>query len=107
LRNIRFVSYFTILLILLQSFFAVANSLDFHAIDPQHLEEVHQHSDDNSVDGVDGVDGLDGETFYQSVKKTNDANDANHDSNTKNATARHHNPIDCHHGGHCNGTHVQ
>ena len=101
MRNIRFVSYFTILLILLQSFFAVANSLDFHAIDPQHLEEVHQHSDDNSVDG------LDGETFYQSVKKTNDANDANYDSNTKNATASHHNPIDCHHGGHCNGTHVQ
>ena len=67
MRNIRFVSYFTILLVLLQSFSAVANSLDFHAIDPQHLVEVHQHSDDDSVDGVSDEDG---EPFYQSVKKS-------------------------------------
>ena len=98
MKNIRFVSYFTILLILLQSFSAVANSLEFHAIDPQHLEEVHQHSDDNNIGDVDE------KPLYQFLKKNDDAND---DNSTKNATASHHNPTDCHHCGHCNGTHIQ
>ena len=33
MKDIKFISYFTIMLILLQSFSAVANSLDFHATD--------------------------------------------------------------------------
>lgn len=98
MRNVRFVSYFTILLILLQSFSAVANSLDFHATDPQHLVEVHQHSDDNHVDDVDE------KPFYPFVKKTSTADDFD---NTKNAATSYHNPNDCHHCGHCNGTHIQ
>jgi hypothetical protein len=110
MRNTRFVSYFTILLILLQSFSAVANSLDFHATDPQHLVEVHQHSDDNNVDDVDDVDSLDREPFHRFMKKPNDANDANDFNNVsdaKNVTTSYHNPTDCHHYGHCNGTHIQ
>ena len=81
MNNIRFVSYLTIMLILLQSFSAVANSLDFHATDPQHLQQEHQHSDDHVNGSVD---------------------DGKEDS-----IADHHNPADCHHCGHCNGTHIQ
>jgi len=104
MRNTRFVSYFTILLILLQSFSAVANSLDFHATDPQHLVEVHQHSDNNNVADVDS---LDREPFHRFMKKPNDANDFNNVSDAKNVTTSYHNPTDCHHCGHCNGTHIQ
>lgn len=69
----------------------MANSLDFHATDPQHLLEVHQHSDDYSVDGLE-------QKPYRFVKKT---------TNPKNITDSHHNPTDCHHCGHCSGTHIQ
>jgi hypothetical protein len=92
LENIRFISYFTIALILFQSFSAVANSVDFHATDPQHLQKVHQHSDDHSVGS------LNEEPSDKRVKKRSDSKDA---------TASHHNPADCHHCGHCNGTHIQ
>jgi hypothetical protein len=80
MKNIRFVSYFTIMLILFQSFSAVANSLDFHAIDPQHLGSVNEKPPEKPLN------------------KLNDINDT---------TASQHNPADCHHCGHCNGTHVQ
>lgn len=76
------------MLILFQSFSAVANSLDFHAIDPQHLQQVHQHSDDHVIN-------------LDNVSTTDKLSDGN------NSTASQHNPADCHHCGHCNGTHVQ
>jgi hypothetical protein len=88
MKTTRFVNYFTIILILLQSFSTVANSLDFHANDPQHLQQEHQHSDDhiNNADNVTIADQL---------------------NDNKSPTANQHNPADCHHCGHCNGTHVQ
>jgi hypothetical protein len=92
MKNMRFVSYFTIMLILFQSFSAVANSLDFHAIDPQHLQQEHQHSDDHIIGNVNE------EPPEKPLNKLNDGNDT---------TASQHNPADCHHCGHCNGTHVQ
>ncbi len=92
MKHIRFVSYFTIMLILSQSFSAVANSLDFHAADPQHFQQDHQHLDDHVVDSTDA------EPSNKFVKKLNDGKDT---------TASHHNPADCHHCGHCHGTHVQ
>lgn len=80
------------MLILFQSFSAVANSLDFHATDPQHLLQEHQHSDDHINGSVNEE---------PSDKAVNTLNDA------KNTTVSQHNPADCHHCGHCNGTHVQ
>ena len=79
------------MLILFQSFSAVANLLDFHTIDPQHLQQEHQHSDDHSIGSVNE------EPPEKPLKKFNDVNDT---------TDSQHNPIDCHHCGHCNGTHV-
>lgn len=80
------------MLILLQSFSAVANSLDFHSIDTQHIQQEHQHSDDHVVDSADA------EPSDKLVKKLNDGKDT---------TASHHNPADCHHCGHCQGAHAQ
>lgn len=73
------------MLIFFQSFSAVANSLDFHATDPQHLQQEHQHSDDHVIGSVN----------EEPLHKLNDTN------------ASQHNPADCHHCGHCNATHVQ
>ena len=92
MKNIRFVSFFTIMLIIFQSFSAVANSLDFHAIDPQHLQQEHQHSDDHIIGSVSE------EPTEKPVNKHTNVNDT---------TASQHNPADCHHCGHCNATHVQ
>lgn len=75
------------MLILFQSFSAVANSLDFHATDLQHLQQQHQHSDDH----------ISGSVNEKSVNKPNDG---------KNTVVSQHNPADCHHCGHCNGTHL-
>jgi cytochrome c553 len=84
MKNLKRISYIMISLILFQSFSAVANSLDFHAIDTQHLQHEHQHSEHNQ---------------------------ASNDMPTKvlgeSAKAEHHNPADCHHCGHCHGTHAQ
>ena len=80
------------MLILFQSFSAVANSLDIHATDPQHLQQEHQHSDDHRLGSVS-------EEPSAKLVKTFD--------NGKNTTVSEHNPADCHHCGHCNGTHVQ
>ncbi|MFQ3197122.1 MAG: hypothetical protein ACI8R9_001878 [Paraglaciecola sp.] len=72
-------------LILFQSFSAVANSLDYHAIDSQHLSEVHEHQlGDNSIN---------------EMTQTNADNSLTTDSS--------HNPADCHHCGHCHGSHAQ
>lgn len=92
MKNIRFVSYFTIMLILFQSFSAVAKSLDFHATDPQHLQQSHQHSGDHVIGSVNE------EPSENPVNKLVDG---------KNTTASQHSSADCHHCGHCNGTHVQ
>lgn len=71
-------------LILFQSFSAVANSLDFHAIDTQHLQHEHDHAEHSSDAPVSAVI----------------------DVSEDDATG-HHNPADCHHCGHCHGTHAQ
>jgi hypothetical protein len=92
MKNRRLVSYFTIVLILFQSFSAIANSLDFHATDPAHLQQIHQHSDNHNAAKMEHG------PSKQQVKKLDDA---------KGTPASHHNPADCHHCGHCNGTHLQ
>jgi hypothetical protein len=91
MKNIRFVSYITIMLILFQSFSTVANSLDYHATDPQHLQQAHQDSIGHTIKSI--ID----EPSDKQVKKLNDS---------KGTTVSQHNPADCHHCGHCNGTHV-
>ena len=80
------------MLILFQSFSAVANLLDFHTIDPQHLQQAHQHSDDHVIGSVNA------EPSEKPVNKLGDG---------KNMTDSQHSSADCHHCGHCNGTHVQ
>ena len=49
MKNLKRISYIVISLILFQSFSAVANSLDFHAIDIQHLQHEHKHSEHEQV----------------------------------------------------------
>ena len=80
------------MLILFQSFSAVANSLDFHETDPQHLQQEHQHSDDHHLGSVSE------EPSDKLIKNLDKG---------KNTTTSEHNPADCHHCGHCNGTHIQ
>ena len=77
-------SYIMIMLILFQSFYAVANSLDFHAIDTQHLQHEHNHAEHD-----------------KSLSST-----STQDVSTDQVKGQH-NPADCHHCGHCHGTHVQ
>ncbi|MFT4941199.1 MAG: hypothetical protein ACI88A_004263 [Paraglaciecola sp.] len=78
-------SFVLVWLILFQSFSAVANSLDYHAIDSQHLSEVHEHQlGDNSI---------------------NEMTQTSADISLPGDNS--HNPADCHHCGHCNGSHAQ
>ena len=71
------------MLIVLQSFSAVANSLDFHVTDTQHLQHKHDHAEhDKRLFDINAQD----------------IRDDNRDR---------HNPADCHHCGHCDGSHVQ
>jgi hypothetical protein len=79
----KMTSYIVIMLILFQSFTAVASSLDFHTVDVTHLSEIHEHEKDD-VSFSDET--------ASSVQSTSD-----------NA----HNPSDCHHCGHCHGSHTQ
>lgn len=72
-----------IMLILFQSFSAVANSLDFHTIDSEHLQHDHDHAE-----------------HKKRLPKIN-AQDTSDDK------SGHHNPADCHHCGHCHGSHAQ
>lgn len=80
--NSRGLSYLTIMLILFQSFSAMANLRNFHDAEPSHLQqEDKQISDDNPSDKF--------------VQKLND---------DKNKSARYHDIADCDHCGHCHGT---
>ena len=67
-----------ILAIVLQSFNAVSALLDAHQVDAQHLETVHDHASDTKSVIEDQV---------------TDAGDDDHNIN------------DCHHCGHCSGSH--
>jgi hypothetical protein len=91
--NMRVTSYLLISLILFQSFSAVANSLDFHDIDSQHLNEVHEHQlgDNTPAEKT------------QIHLKSNVVNDQTGSASIDIS----HNPADCHHCGHCHGTHTQ
>tara|TARA_R110001606_G_scaffold203654_3_gene351736 strand:- start:645 stop:1046 length:402 start_codon:yes stop_codon:yes gene_type:complete len=90
--NVKVTSYLLISLILFQSFSAVANSLNFHAIDPQHLNEIHEHqTGDNTASEKTQI-------------HLNSSSQASADSSTSDMS---HNPADCHHCGHCQGTHAQ
>ena len=84
MKNLKRLGYIVISLILFQSFSAVANSLDFHAIDTQHLQHEHKHSEHKQE---------------QSELSANETSDK--------VSTEHHNPADCHHCGHCHGTHAQ
>lgn len=77
----QFPAYIMIVLILLQSFFAVAKVADVHIVDSEHLKTEHIHA---------LVDHIPSEKLTQ-ASADNDL----------------HNPADCHHCGHCNGSHVQ
>ncbi|MFT6897803.1 MAG: hypothetical protein ACJA13_002214 [Paraglaciecola sp.] len=90
--SIKAASYLLVLLILFQSFSAVANSLNFHSIDSEHISEVHEL---NSHDNI---------TAKTILIQQNDDLPTNIDNSTITDTS--HNPADCHHCGHCNGTHL-
>lgn len=79
------VAYCTILLIFFQSFAAVASLLDFHVVNPEHLQQEHQHSLDHQPSSI---------AFEQF-------------DNSQKMSSEQHNPSDCHHCGHCQGTHAQ
>ena len=68
-----------IMLILLQSFSAVATLADIHIFDSEHLKTEHIHA-------------LDNHRSSEQLAQT-----------TENGQ---HNEADCHHCGHCNGSHV-
>ena len=82
--GLKTTSCFLIWLILFQSFSAVANLLDFHSVNVQHLSEVHEHQNNTKSKAIAMQQGA--------------------DSVLDEAT---HNPADCHHCGHCNGSHAQ
>jgi hypothetical protein len=84
MKNLKRICYIMISLILFQSFSAVANSLDFDAIDTQHLQHEHNHAEHD-----------------KSLSST-----STQDASTDQVQGQH-NPADCHHCGHCHGTHVQ
>ncbi|GAA6182758.1 hypothetical protein [Aliiglaciecola sp. NS0011-25] len=90
--NLRVTSYLLISLILFQSFSAVAKSIDFHTIDSEHLSEVHEHQvGDNTA-----------------TDKTQILLNSNIQANVDNSLIEvPHNPADCHHCGHCQGSHAQ
>ncbi|WP_418889523.1 hypothetical protein [Paraglaciecola polaris] len=90
--SIKATSYLLVMLILFQSFSAVANSLNFHSIDSEHLSEVHE---------LNSHDNITGKTMQ--VQQNTDL-PTNTDNSTFTDTS--HNPADCHHCGHCNGTHL-
>lgn len=70
-----------IVLILLQSLSAMAKSVDFHVLDAEHIKSEHVHAVDDHV------------TAEHISQPTGDSDN--------------HNSADCHHCGHCSGTHMQ
>ncbi|EWH10583.1 hypothetical protein DS2_07118 [Catenovulum agarivorans DS-2] len=76
----RLPAHIMILLILLQSFSAVAKLADIHVFDSEHIKTEHIHAlDDHPASAQSTQTGENGQ----------------------------HNHADCHHCGHCNGSHVQ
>jgi hypothetical protein len=84
--SLKATNYLLIMLIIFQSFSAVANSLDYHSIDTQHLSEVHEHQ------------------LHDNTNSKTERTLQNADLSASNDTS--HNPADCHHCGHCNGSHL-
>jgi len=74
-------AYIMIMLILLQSFSAVAKVADIHIVDSEHIKTEHVHALDDHIPS-------------EQLTQASADNDQ-------------HNPADCHHCGHCNGSHVQ
>ena len=66
-----------VILIVLQSFVAIANSQEIHELDVQHIKTKHSHESDHQI--VDNQSPIEGE----------------------------HSVEDCHHCGHCHGFHTQ
>ncbi len=90
--SVRVTSYLLISLILFQSFSAVANTLDSHTVDSQHLNEIHEHQLGDNI-----------ATEHAQVQlKSSEQPDADNVPVDKSQ-----NPADCHHCGHCHGTHAQ
>ncbi|WP_339771331.1 hypothetical protein [uncultured Paraglaciecola sp.] len=90
--SLRVMSYLLISLILFQSFSAVAKTLDFHAVDSQHLSEIHERQAGDNTASV----------------KMHVQLQSNEQLDIDNASVDiSHNPADCHHCGHCHGTHAQ
>lgn len=90
--SVRVTSYLLISLILFQSFSAVANTLDFHAVDSQHLNEIHEHQSGDNI------------ATEKTLVQLKSSEHADPDNATIDIS---HNPADCHHCGHCHGTHAQ
>jgi len=72
-------AYLLLILIALQSVLSVAKAESFHQVDPEHLAQVHE---------LQGGD-------QPSIGKQNGDQPSGH------------NPADCHHCGHCQGSHFQ
>ncbi len=80
--------YVVVMLILFQSFTAVASSLDFHTLDVEHLAEVHEHDKHDA---------------HASPQPEKNATSLDLTASSESP----HNPSDCHHCGHCHGSHTQ
>jgi hypothetical protein len=91
--RLKATSYILVWLILFQSFSAVAKSFDYHAIDAEHLSEVHEHQFNDNTKST--------------ILITPQNGDVPANSDLSLVADNSHNPADCHHCGHCNGTHGQ
>lgn len=78
------IAYTMLILIALQSLATVTKTQEFHQVEPEHLALIHQLAPD-----------------HQSTSLINVNNDEQ-----INTQADSHNPADCHHCGHCNGSHA-
>lgn len=73
----KLLNFTLVILIVLQSFVAIANSQEIHEIDIQHIQIEHSHESDRFV------------------------------ADKELPTDNEHNAKDCHHCGHCHGFHIQ
>lgn len=76
MKNV-FLNFTLVILIVLQSFVAIANSQETHELDVQHIQIEHSHESDHFV------------------------------ADKELPTDNEHNAKDCHHCGHCHGFHTQ
>ena len=81
-------SLLIVLSIALQSFVAVADSNKSHQVDAQHLQTEHSHSTDNHTD-------------------SHAENSADNHALADTTGESEHHIEDCHHCGHCQGSHSQ